>query len=826
MTPVRTMRRAVAKIRHDEAADAIPHIGHKQVHQFWPLLSPCFREVLVAPHHRTDEDAVTWTWRESEDAEPPSAAELDELRRRFESALDRFSRDVAAGKVGRGSGSSTAGAAGNAEQLEAVMTTVVKEFVGRSDADLKRYVCRTEHGLRVHSWGAGAPARPMYPDTHGLEIAGRVLVAGQPARHDVVLESTDGETIAEVPSDEAGEFSFSKLSPGEYRLRARSVRGTFPPNGLPVELQQRSVKGLVLADTRTESESPLVSARRAAGRRSRRLIPVAVATVLAAGGAWWGWRTFNAPDGRGAAATPAAPATATSRADRTEPPSMAAAPGRVETPAPAGSTSGASAAGPAGGGMNSLSAAGGSERRALSVEGREPGSGALPGSSAGVAAGGSVPPPTGSSSGATPAGVPPVASSNLRLPTPPSAQASVVSAGGTPSGPAPVAAATAAPAPSARPPLPAPAAPAAAAPASASPAPAAPAAAPAVAAASKLEPSPDPIAPTVVTASPAEAPVPPADVKRPAPDGADGDVRRPEVSREAAESVSSSARVVVSETVPEKVIPATPVPAVVIPAPVVVTVPVPVNVRPVNARPAPVPLTRTVRVRVSPWRSRLLADSILPTAPTLMSQPEPVAVLRARLLAEQEARLPQAFRDVDGRFGVTLELDADIADEALTWLDEAGSPAENARVAGQQAEILWPASADETERVYRLTRRDGGMVAEVRVTGNGRDFSLRAIEQSRAWLRLAVRVTPSAAASAATSPDAKGIEWRSAAAGPLPPGWRDAQDRGAADERSVEIPLGSVQGAAALQAGALFDSETGWAILADVRQAADRPLGQ
>jgi hypothetical protein len=47
-----------------------------------------------------------------------------------------------------------------------------------------------------------------------------------------------------------------------------------------------------------------------------------------------------------------------------------------------------------------------------------------------------------------------------------------------------------------------------------------------------------------------------------------------------------------------------------------------------------------------------------------------------------------------------------------------------------------------------------------------------------------------------------------------------------ANERGVDVPLGSVPGAAALQAGALFDLDTGWAILADVRQAADRPLGQ
>jgi hypothetical protein len=824
MTPVKTMRRAVAKIRHDEAAEAIPHVGHKRVHHFWPLLSPCFREVLVAPHRRTDEDAVTWTWREPAEDGAPKASELDELRRRFESALDRFSRDVAAGKVGRGSGSTAAGVAGNAEQLEAVMTTVVKDFVGRSDADLSRYVCRTEHGLRVHSWGAGAPARPVYPDTHGLEIAGRVLVAGQPARHDVVLESSDGETIAEVPSDEGGEFSFSKLSPGEYRLRARSVRGTFPPNGLPVDLQQRSVKGLVLADSRAESVSPLISARRAAGRRSRRLLPFVVA-VLAAAGGWWSWRSFNSVDGRIAASTPTAPGADTRGADRAESASASVSPVRVVSPTAAGAGTGAATASSAGGTIAFVSAALKSERRALAVEGREPGSGPFPGSSSGAVAGGNVPPPAVGPGGSTPAGNAPVATTHLRIPTAPSAQAAVVADGGTPAGLPPVAAATAAPAPSARPPLPAPGAPAAAPPAPSSPAPSSPAATPTAPLARNLESSPDPIAAPVVAVEPVSPP-PAAAVTPATPPAADADVPRPEVPRVPAGTVSSPGPVVPHEAVHEKVIPFVPTPVAVVPAPAVVSVPAPVAMSPTMVRAAPVPLTRAVRVRVSPWRARLLVDTILPTTPTPMTKPEPVAVLRARLLAEQEARLPQAFRDVDGRFGVAIELSPEGANEALAWQDDTGSSPEFARVSGPRAELLWPASTDESERVYRLARRDGGMAAEVRVVGNGRDFSVRTMEESRVWLRLAVRVASSEAASPAPGASAKGVEWRSAAAGPLPLGWREVENPSSANERGVDVPLGSVPGAAALQAGALFDLDTGWAILADVRQAADRPLGQ
>jgi len=341
-----------------------------------------------------------------------------------------------------------------------------------------------------------------------------------------------------------------------------------------------------------------------------------------------------------------------------------------------------------------------------------------------------------------------------------------------------------------------------------------------------LESSPDPVAPPAVVAEPIQPTVAADEVKPAAPDGTANEVAPPDAARPSAGTMASNAPVVPHEAVPEKAIPADSIPAPVTPAPAVVSVVAPVGMSPLSVRAAPVPLTRTIRVRVSPWRSRLLVDTILPTAPTPTSSPEPVAMLRARLLAEQEARLPRAFREVEGRFGVAIELGADLADEALMWRDDTGSRPDAAAVSGQRAEILWPAISDELERGYRLTRRDGGVVAEIRVAGNGRDFSVRTMEEARAWLRLAVRVAPSGSVGGESGADTKGVAWRNAAAGPLPFGWREVDGPVAAAERMVDVPLGSVPGAAALHAGALFDVETGWAIVADVRQAADRPLGQ
>jgi hypothetical protein len=241
-------------------------------------------------------------------------------------------------------------------------------------------------------------------------------------------------------------------------------------------------------------------------------------------------------------------------------------------------------------------------------------------------------------------------------------------------------------------------------------------------------------------------------------------------------------------------------------------------------RSEPVPLTRTVRVRVAPWRSRLLADAIVPTEPMPVAQPEPVAALRARLLAEAEARRPEALRAPQGRWGVALDLGPLEPGELPVWRDADGVPPSGATVTGGRAEILWAPTAGGGERQFRLTRPDGLFIAEVRVAADGRDFTVRTNEETRAWLLLAVHVAPPHLPERGAGAAAKPFAWRSGSGGSLPAGWREREGVAATGEAIAEAPLGSLPGAAALQIGALFDPESGWAIVADIRQAADRPL--
>jgi hypothetical protein len=842
MSRASAARRAVAEIRWEGGARTVAWVGDRSVHHYWTLLSAYFRDVLLPPHRRAEENGVSWSWREDEDPAPVTASELRTLRKTLTEEQQMFAESLAGGGLGRRGAAAGLKGQMNVEQLGAVMAGVVAGLVERSDDALRGYVCRTESGLRLHSWGADAPARPSYPDTSGLEISGRVLVGGKPARHDVVLESSDGETITEVPSDDSGEFRFSKLSPGEYRLRARTLRGTFPPHGLPVNLGRNSVTDVVLADARAETVSPLVTARRRSRRRSYRTPLIAAVLVLGTGGAigWW----LSQPSGTATVATqkvedPSAPsdgaAPATPRGSVSAPPGLRPdAGGPASAPAPVApvrkSPGGASPAGslatsapadaplpvnghlsreaslpPALAGLpvaakGQPGAAGAAAPASAAGAAGSPaaGNGAGPGDGASAAPANAAPSPAAAASssasgGSAGAGSPVAAAS----PPPPAATAVTAAA---------VASLSSVPVPPVAPVEPA-GTPAAATPAgtfATEPSSAEPAREPvalqipdtASVRTDAASARPEPAAPAPLASSDREATTTAVAPGRPTsnstPDaGSPGSTRSPVPTASPAETPAN----VAASSVPEY--------------------------RPPEARSllraVPAPLTRTVRVRVAPWRPRLLGDSILPTAPVPMRQAESVGELRARLLAGQQARLPGAFREPRGRVGVVIEWTETSATETLSWTNEAGAPADRGRVDGGKAEIAWePTDAGQT---FRLRRSDRAVVAEVQVTAAGREFTVRTTDDARAWLQLSV-------ATRGSEPAVSTLSWRTGTGAPMPTTWRQAEVDTGRPDASVLLPLGSASGAAALQAGALFDAGSGWALVTEVRQAADRPLGE
>jgi hypothetical protein len=256
-------RRACAELRFSATPPTIPAIAGRVLHQYWPLLSPHFRGIFLPPQWR-DGTGLTWTWRETAAPNSFSAAELITLRKRLTAAqrsLTDTAEDAPLADARR--------AVVSLAQIQSRTQEVVAALLALPDPVLAAYVVRTDHGPVLHSWGLSPALVPFYPDATDCEISGTVFRALSPApAHEVLLETPDGKHLARTPSDANGRFRFPKISPGHYRVRVASATASFPSKGLAVEVQRTALTGLELHDV-ANARPPFPVAR---ARTLRRLI--------------------------------------------------------------------------------------------------------------------------------------------------------------------------------------------------------------------------------------------------------------------------------------------------------------------------------------------------------------------------------------------------------------------------------------------------------------------------------------------------------------------------------------------------------------------------
>lgn len=320
MSDATNKRRALAEISYGSARNPVVAAGNRPVHHYWSLLAPHFRGVLLAPQRRSDDRGVAWSWREEVPANPVTAPELADLRKRLSSALATLREDPAMEVAGSAEG----GPKVPGKKIVQAATEVVAGLISRNDAKLAAFACRTETGPMIHSWGAAVAAAPFCPDNLECSVGGNLLVGEKdPAGLDVFLENRKGLVIARTKSDATGAFEFKKVGPGSYRVRVVADRVDFPVSGLEVEVGRTSVTGLELRSTalnisaereqtekgikRIETEEasaaePAAEATPAKPRRWRRavLVGMGLAGVVAAG--WWVWPSA-APGANKAAAS-------------------------------------------------------------------------------------------------------------------------------------------------------------------------------------------------------------------------------------------------------------------------------------------------------------------------------------------------------------------------------------------------------------------------------------------------------------------------------------------------------------------------------------------
>jgi hypothetical protein len=297
-------RRAVAEIRFGEDRSGIAKVGGRSIHQYWSLLGPHFRDVLLAPQRRSDDGGVAWTWREASDRKVLTAAELAGVRKRLERANESFAENPVNALMG-GDRSGTSSQV-LVDQVAAKVKTMAESMAAKSDAALADFVCRTETGVMVHSWGVVSPAQVIYPDSLETGVGGVVMVGEKPSvGHEVVIENAQGLSVARMQSDESGEFHFSKIGPGRYRVRVVSGKVKFPAKGVMVTVERGTVARLELqsisnSNDQGESaanEAPDTSEETSPGalnspkrRRGLWKVVVLLLAILLVGGSVWVWR--------------------------------------------------------------------------------------------------------------------------------------------------------------------------------------------------------------------------------------------------------------------------------------------------------------------------------------------------------------------------------------------------------------------------------------------------------------------------------------------------------------------------------------------------------
>lgn len=302
-------RRAVAEIRFGEDRSGLTKVGGRSIHQYWSLLSPHFRDVLLAPQRRSDDGGVAWTWREALDKKPLTAAELAGVRKRLERGNESFAENPVNPLLGDDQSGTRSQAL--IDQVAAKVKVLAESLSAKSDTALADFVCRTETGIMVHSWGVAAAAQIYYPDALESGVSGVVLVSGKPsAGHEVVIENASGLSVARMQSDEAGAFQFPKIAPGRYRIRVTSGRVKFAAKGVNVTVERGVVTRLEMASTSNPDEPEEIASDEAkepstdtlpselASSKERggpgKTLVVLLLVLLLGGGGVWVWRSWSA----------------------------------------------------------------------------------------------------------------------------------------------------------------------------------------------------------------------------------------------------------------------------------------------------------------------------------------------------------------------------------------------------------------------------------------------------------------------------------------------------------------------------------------------------
>lgn len=817
-------RRATVALDSGSGRAAVPKIGSRSLHQYWALLMPHFRGILLPPQFRSDEAVTHWSWREPIASPPLTGAEIAAVRKRLASA--QLSLADSAEDAPASSASDSRKAAAILPQVQARMSEVVAGLAVQPDSILATYIVRSERGLMLHSWGLAAALKPYYPDSLEIEISGTVLVAGKPASgHEVRLENPDGASLNRMRSDADGRFRFPKISPGRYRVHVHSEQIAFSAEGLTVDLDHTSLTNLELHDARNGQASPSAPAAQNASSASRRrtlFVLLGLAALATAGGTWW-WlsasrHTQNPPPSPPSVIQSPTTARAPSPAGTPPTPQTSSAPfGSIHSDGRFAST--ATATTPLS--RSNLPLHGSVQPRAtnaatLNANAFAPDPAGTPNITASGSATTSTPNSPSTTSSAAPDGASP-ANNSSALSNPAGVASSIANAGAgstaNPSAPATTAVAEISASPTAKSPIASPAAIAnpATTSAHATSEPTAPAADSSrmanVARASTNPSAPIPAdSPPTIALDLGSAAEKTSAVAKPTPATSDQTPSHPSNSAPS-KSVNNSASTVSSAVAPppnaETNDPALPGQSA-----AAMTSPVYVH---------------QLKIHVGTWQPRLLRDSILPTQPTRIGEDDALDLLRERRFRDRKLQIPVSFKNPAIQCGFVIEFSppSSAHSDPPHWRISTGGSSVRATILGNRAEIAWnstASSAIDCTLVSIEGRERARAIAEPHTTA-----TLQLASDAEGWPWIGLARAPADNAVLTTTEWTDRLSWRMLNNTSLPTTWlRDDRWLAGQGLRLDFIASPHVAGEV-IHFLALVDRLTGWSIAGEVTLTSDRP---
>ncbi len=291
-------RRYISEVRLGAERPAVTLFGNRTVYDHWPQIELVCGQLLLSPQWRPAQARVSFTWQQPGGDAPLSRDELQELR----SLMATLGTELPT----QPPEASQAVSGLSAERIQQVALAkageIIRRLAAKPDVELASFACRTPTGPRLHSWGADTAAHPLLLETPKQDIHGQLIIEGaERLPGEVLLQTMRGATLERTRPDAAGNFTFTGVAQGLYRVRPVYPEVFFATPDVSVSVKRDEPTEVILRGTwrkapnaaQIAAELKLQEQRKQ--RRRTLLLALLLLLFLGAGG-WSVWQAWQSRD--------------------------------------------------------------------------------------------------------------------------------------------------------------------------------------------------------------------------------------------------------------------------------------------------------------------------------------------------------------------------------------------------------------------------------------------------------------------------------------------------------------------------------------------------